>query len=125
MLGKFLIVDKWWMKLIVSLLSTIGQGSEVTRRKEIVDRGRTDRSCYVLNLHVQNSGHNAPSCFCMFGKRAFRPSFLVIFREKERKQEGFWLPEPSSGGTQWTHWEKGTVASDLNYFLYLKDVEQT
>ena len=90
MLGKFLIVDKWWMKLIVSLLSTIGQGSEVTRRKEIVARGRTDRSCYVLNLHVQNSGHNAPSCFCMFGKRAFRPSFLVILTEKEcnRKVSG-------------------------------------
>ena len=48
------------MKLIVSLYSTIGQGSEVTRRKEFVARGRTDRSCYVLNLHVQNSAHNAP-----------------------------------------------------------------
>jgi hypothetical protein len=45
----------------------------------------------------------------MFGRRAFRPSFLVIFAEKEYKC--FWLPEQSSGGTWWTPWEKGAVTS--------------
>ena len=48
------------MKLFFSLLPTTGQGSEVTRGKEIVARGKTDRSCYVLKLHVQNVAHNAP-----------------------------------------------------------------
>ena len=48
------------MKLIVSLWSTIGKGQEVTRMKKVFARGIREKSCYILNLLVQNIGSNAP-----------------------------------------------------------------
>jgi hypothetical protein len=54
------MADKWWMKLIVALWSTIGKGPEVTRMKKVFARGIREKFCYILNLLVQNSGRNAP-----------------------------------------------------------------